>query len=349
MERQYLDYEDQLAQPEIFENQERYIKIAKAHADMNDIIGKYRKYNYQKTQAEENKTLLLDPDMDIRAMAQEEYDCLIEELPILEQELRVLLLPSDPLDEKNIVLEIRAGTGGEEAAIFAGDLFRMYCRYAERMSWKVELMSESPSDNGGYKEVIALISGNRVYSRLKFESGTHRVQRVPATESQGRIHTSAATVAVMPEAEELDVDIKQDDLRFDFYRASGAGGQHVNKTESAVRITHLPTNTVVTCQDEKSQHKNKAQAMKVLASRIMQAERDRMHNEMAADRKLQVGSGDRSERIRTYNYPQGRMTDHRVNVTMYSLERFMDGEIQAVVDALIANAQAEALKVEGLE
>jgi len=346
MERQYLDYEDQLAQPEIFGDQERYIKIAKAHADMNEIIGKYRKHTATKTQCEENKSLMLDADMEIRAMAQEEYDVLIEELPILEQELRILLLPSDPMDEKNIVLEIRAGTGGDEAAIFAGDLFRMYCRYAERMGWKVELMSENSTDNGGFKEVIALISGHRVYSRLKFESGTHRVQRVPATESQGRIHTSAATVAVMPEAEEIDVDIRPDDLRFDFYRASGAGGQHVNKTESAVRITHLPTNTVVTCQDEKSQHKNKAQAMKVLASRIMQAERDRLHNEMAADRKLQVGSGDRSERIRTYNYPQGRMTDHRVNVTMYSLERFMDGEIQNVVDALITHAQAEALKVE---
>ena len=348
MERQYLDYEDQLAQPEIFGDQERYIKIAKAHADMNEVIAKYRKHTYSKAQSEENKSLMLDPDMDIRAMAQEEYDALMEEIPILEQELRVLLLPSDPMDEKNIVLEIRAGTGGDEAAIFAGDLFRMYFRYAERMGWKVELMSENATDNGGFKEVIALISGHRVYSRLKFESGTHRVQRVPATESQGRIHTSAATVAVMPEAEEIDVDIKPDDLRFDFYRASGAGGQHVNKTESAVRITHLPTNTVVTCQDEKSQHKNKAQAMKVLASRIMQAERDRLHNEMAADRKLQVGSGDRSERIRTYNYPQGRMTDHRVNVTMYSLERFMDGEIQSVVDALITHAQAEALKVEGI-
>lgn len=347
MEEQYLDYEHQLAQPEIFGDQERYRKVAKAHADLNDIITKYRRHTSIKTQADENKVLLHDLDMDIRAMAQEEYDAFMEEIPLLEQELRVLLLPSDPMDAKNIVLEIRAGTGGDEAAIFAGDLFRMYCRYAERMSWKVELMSESPTDNGGLKEVIALISGDHVYSRLKFESGTHRVQRVPATESQGRIHTSAATVAVMPEAEEVDVDIKQDDLRFDFYRASGAGGQHVNKTESAVRITHIPTNTVVTCQDEKSQHKNKAQAMKVLASRIMQAEQDRLHNEMAADRKSQVGSGDRSERIRTYNYPQGRMTDHRVNVTMYSLERFMDGEIQTVVDALITHAQAEALKVEG--
>lgn len=267
-------------------------------------------------------------------------------MPNLEQRLKLLLLPPDPLDEKNIVLEIRAGTGGEEAALFAGDLFRMYCRYAEIMNWKVEIIDESPTDNGGYKEVIALIAGNRVYSHLKYESGTHRVQRVPATESQGRIHTSAATVAVMPEAEEVDVDIKPEDLRIDVYRASGAGGQHVNKTESAVRITHIPTGVVVTCQDEKSQHKNKARAMKVLASRILQAERERQHSEQAADRKSQVGSGDRSERIRTYNFPQGRVTDHRVNVTLYSLDRFMDGDIENMIEALAAQAQADALKAE---
>ena len=256
------------------------------------------------------------------------------------------MLFRSPLDEKNIVLEIRAGTGGEEAALFGGDLFRMYCRYAEIMGWKVEIISESPTDNGGYKEVIALISGNRVYSHLKYESGTHRVQRVPATESQGRIHTSAATVAVMPEAEEVDVDIKPEDLRIDVYRASGAGGQHVNKTESAVRITHIPTGVVVTCQDEKSQHKNKARAMKVLASRILAAEQERQHSQVAADRKSQVGSGDRSERIRTYNFPQGRVTDHRVNLTLYSLDRFMDGDLQNMIDALAAQAQAAALKAE---
>lgn len=346
MEKQYISLEHELAQPEIFNDQERYRKTVKAHSDMNEVIALYRQYNSYQEQRAENKLLMKDTDAGIRAMAEEEYDIFTAELPKIKDALEVLLLPTDPRDEKNIMLEVRAGTGGEEAAIFAGDLFRMYCRYAERMKWKVELLSENPSENGGYKEIIALISGNRVYSHLKYESGTHRVQRVPATESQGRIHTSAATVAIMPEAEEVDVDIRPDDLRIDVYRASGAGGQHVNKTESAVRITHIPTNTVVTCQDEKSQHKNKASAMKVLASRILQSEQDRMHSIMAADRKSQVGSGDRSERIRTYNYPQGRMTDHRVNVTMYSLERFMDGEIQNIIDALVNHAQSEALKAE---
>ncbi len=348
LEKQYLDLEKELAKPEIFEDQEKYRKVAKAHADLDDIIHLFRKYKSAKQQYEENKELMHDGDPEIKSMAEEENALLHDEFPKMEQELRVMLLPPDPLDEKNIVLEIRAGTGGEEAALFAGDLLRMYFRYAERMNWKVEIMSENPTDNGGYKEVIALITGNRVYSRLKYESGTHRVQRVPATESQGRIHTSAATVAVMPEAEEVDVDIRPEDLRIDVYRASGAGGQHVNKTESAVRITHIPTGTVVTCQDEKSQHKNKARAMKVLASRILQAEQERQQSEQAADRKSQVGSGDRSERIRTYNYPQGRITDHRVNMTLYSLERFMDGEIQSMIDELASHAQAEKLKAENL-
>ncbi len=257
-----------------------------------------------------------------------------------------MLLPTDPLDEKNTILEIRAGTGGEEAALFAADLFRMYTRYAELKGWKTELMNASPSESGGYKEIICLISGTKVYSRLKFEAGTHRVQRVPATEAQGRIHTSAATVAVMPEAEEVDVDIRPEDLRIDIFRASGAGGQHVNKTESAVRITHLPTNTVVTCQDERSQHKNKARAMKVLASRILAAERARQNSELSADRKAQVGSGDRSERIRTYNFPQGRCTDHRINLTLHSLDRIMEGELDPLVEALGTAAQTEALKAE---
>lgn len=348
LEKQYLEFEKQLAEPDIFEDQEKYRKITKAHADLDDIVHLFRKYKAAKQQYEDNKELMHDSDPEIKSMAEEENALLHDEFPAMEQELRVMLLPPDPLDEKNIVLEIRAGTGGEEAALFAGDLFRMYSRYAERMNWKVEIMSENPTDNGGYKELIALITGNRVYSRLRYESGTHRVQRVPATESQGRIHTSAATVAVMPEEEEVDVDIRPEDLRIDVYRASGAGGQHVNKTESAVRITHIPTGTVVTCQDEKSQHKNKARAMKVLASRILQAEQERQHSEMAADRKSQVGSGDRSERIRTYNYPQGRITDHRVNVTVYSLERFMDGEIQGIVDELASFAQAEKLKAENL-
>ena len=292
------------------------------------------------------KRMLHDDDPEIKALVQEEIRKAEEQLPQLERELKVALLPTDPLDEKNTILEIRAGTGGEEAALFAADLFRMYCRYAELMGWQVELMSSSPSESGGVKEVICLVSGGRVYSRLKFEAGTHRVQRVPATEAQGRIHTSAATVAVMPEAEEVDVEIRPDDLRIDIFRASGAGGQHVNKTESAVRITHIPTGTVVTCQDERSQHKNKARAMKVLASRILAAERERQNSEMSAGRKAQVGSGDRSERIRTYNFPQGRCTDHRINLTLYSLERIMEGELMSLVEALSTAAQAEALKAQ---
>lgn len=349
LEKRYLDLEQDLAAPGAFEDQERYRKLAKAHADLGPVVNTFRAYRDMLQQQKENRELMNDGDSGIRAMAQEELHDIEKALPELEQKLKVMLLPPDPLDENNIVLEIRAGTGGEEAALFGGDLFRMYCRFAEIMNWKVEVISESPTDNGGYKEIIALISGNRVYSQLKYESGTHRVQRVPATESQGRIHTSAATVAVMPEAEEVDVDIKPDDLRIDVYRASGAGGQHVNKTESAVRITHIPTGVVVTCQDEKSQHKNKARAMKVLASRILAAERERQHSELAADRKSQVGSGDRSERIRTYNFPQGRVTDHRVNLTLYSLDRYMDGDIQAMIDALATKAQADALKADSIE
>ena len=346
LERNFIELEAQLAEPEVFGDQERYRKLTKAHADLREVVELFRKHRHAREALEENRQFLNDADPELRVMAQEECCQLEEELPRLEQELKVLLLPVDPLDAKNTILEIRAGTGGEEAALFGADLLRMYMRYAENMGWKTELLSESPSETGGYKEVILLISGDRVYSRLKFEAGTHRVQRVPATETQGRIHTSAATVAVMPEAEEVDADIRPDDLRIDVYRASGAGGQHVNKTESAVRITHIPTGIVVTCQDEKSQHKNKARAMKVLASRILQAEQERQSSEVAADRKAQVGSGDRSERIRTYNFPQGRCTDHRVNLTLYSLDKIMLGEIQPLVDALTSHTQAEALRAQ---
>lgn len=279
-------------------------------------------------------------------MAHEEIHNIEEELPKIEEALKIALLPVDPLDEKNIILEIRAGTGGEEAALFAADLFRMYSRYAELHGWKVEILSESVAEGGGYKEVICLITGKKVYSRLKYEAGAHRVQRVPVTETQGRIHTSAATVAVMPEAEEVDVEIRPEDLRIDIFRASGAGGQHVNKTESAVRITHIPTGTVVTCQDERSQHKNKARAMKVLASRILAAETERHNMEQSADRRAQVGTGDRSERIRTYNFPQGRCTDHRIILTLYSLDRIMEGEMDPLLDALATSFQAAALKAE---
>ena len=344
LENKYVELEKQLADPAVYNDQEMYRKTAKAHADLRDVVELFRRHRRLVQEIADNKALLHDNDPDIKAMAQEEIAAAEEELPKLEQQLKVLLLPKDPLDEKNTILEIRAGTGGEEASLFAADLFRMYTRYAEVKGWKVEVMSESPSDSGGYKEIICLISGDRVYSHLKFEAGTHRVQRVPATETQGRIHTSAATVAVMPEAEEVDVEIRPEDLRIDIYRASGAGGQHVNKTESAVRITHIPTGTVVTCQDERSQHKNKARAMKVLASRILAAERERQSNEQSADRKAQVGSGDRSERIRTYNFPQGRCTDHRINLTLYSLDRIMEGELDPLFEALATAAQAEALK-----
>ena len=277
-------------------------------------------------------------------MAQDEIKNIETRLPELETELKVLLLPKDPMDEKNIILEIRAGTGGEEAALFCADLFRMYSRYAETQRWKVEIMSSSETGSGGLKEVIALIQGNRVYSRLKFEAGTHRVQRVPATESQGRIHTSAVTVAVLPEAEEVDIEIRPEDIRLDVYRSSGPGGQSVNTTDSAVRLTHIPTGLVVICQDEKSQHKNRAKALKVLRSRLLQAEREKQHEMIAENRRSQVGSGDRSERIRTYNFPQGRVTDHRINLTLYKLDAVMEGDIQELVDALVTHAQTEALK-----
>ncbi len=349
MEKRYLDLEQELADPEIFNDQDNFRKVAKAHADLKPVVEKYRAFAKAKEDLADNKEMLSDSDADIRAMAQEEIPALEELIEKLEQELKVALLPKDPLDEKNILLEIRAGTGGEEAALFGGDLFRMYCRYAEKMGWKIEVMSQSDSDTGGLKEVIALITGNNVYSQLKFESGTHRVQRVPTTETQGRVHTSAATVAIMAEAEEVDVEIRPEDLRIDVFRAGGAGGQHVNKTESAVRITHIPTGIVAICQDEKSQHKNKAQAMKVLASRILQAEQERQAAAMADTRRALVGSGDRSERIRTYNFPQGRVSDHRINLTLYSLDKFMEGEIQPMIDALTTHQQTEALRIQASE
>lgn len=344
LEGKFMELEHELAEPDVFTDQDRYRKLTKAHADLKPVVNIFRQYKTLRQNLADNRELASDPDPDIREMAAEDIRTLEEKLPQLEHELKVLLLPTDPLDEKNILLEIRAGTGGEEAALFAADLFRMYCRYAEKMRWKVEIMSQSDSDTGGYKEIIALITGEKVYSRLKFESGTHRVQRVPATESQGRIHTSAATVAVMPEAAEVDIDIKPEDLRFDVFRSSGPGGQSVNTTDSAVRVTHIPTGIVVTCQDEKSQHKNKAKALKVLYSRLLQAEQDRQNAAQADVRRSMVGSGDRSERIRTYNFPQGRITDHRVNLTLYNLGRAMEGEIEELVDALVTHAQTEALK-----
>ncbi len=348
IERKYEDLEKSLASPDIFDDQERYRKLTKAHADLKPVVELFRRYRDLQRNLEDNRELEHDADPDIRAMAQEEIHAIEAELPQLEHDLKIALLPTDPLDEKNTLLEIRAGTGGEEAALFAADLFRMYSRYAERMNWKVEIMSESPSDNGGYKEIIAMIRGEKVYSRLKFESGTHRVQRVPVTESQGRIHTSAATVAIMPEAEDVDIDLKPEDLRFDVYRSSGPGGQSVNTTDSAVRVTHIPTGLVVCCQDEKSQHKNKAKGLKILMSRLLQMKRDEQNAEQADKRRAQVGSGDRSERIRTYNFPQGRITDHRINLTLYNLTRALEGEIDELVDGLMTAAQAEALKAEAV-
>ncbi|KAF1077192.1 peptide chain release factor 1 [Halodesulfovibrio sp. MK-HDV] len=344
LERKFEDLEMQLSSPEVFGDQERYRKLTKAHSDLKDIVEAFRKYRIMQESLSENKELMGDSDPELAEMAKEEVKELERNIPEMEAHLTVLLLPKDPMDEKNTILEIRAGTGGDEAALFAGDLFRMYSRYAERIGWKVELLSTSETGTGGLKEVIALVKGDKVYSRLKFESGIHRVQRVPATETQGRVHTSAATVAIMPEAEEVDANIRNEDLRYDVFRASGPGGQSVNTTDSAIRVTHLPTGLVVSCQDEKSQHKNKAKALKILSSRLLQKVQQEQHDELAEQRKSQVGSGDRSGRIRTYNFGQGRCTDHRINLTMYKLDAIMDGDINELIDALITADQAEKLK-----
>jgi peptide chain release factor 1 len=349
IERRYEKLEQELASPEVYSDPDRYSKIAKAHADLRDIVERYREYNTLAAALEDNRELLKDEDPEIRELAKQEVESVEERLPVVEQELKLLLLPKDPLDEKNIILEIRAGTGGEEAALFAADLYRMYLRFAENKSWKVEEMSASETGTGGYKEVIANIAGNNVYSWLKYESGIHRVQRVPATESQGRIHTSAVTVAIMPEAEEVDVEISPEDLRIDVFRASGPGGQSVNTTDSAIRITHEPTGIVVSCQDEKSQHKNKAKALKVLRSRLLQAEQERRDAEEAESRRAQVGTGDRSGRIRTYNFPQGRVTDHRINLTLYRLEEILQGALEELIEALSGHYQTEALKEQAQE
>ena len=327
-------------------NMDSYRKMSRERAELAPLVDVYRQYQGALGDIDAAQELLQDPDM--KDFAQEEIEAAKERMAGLELELQKMLLPKDANDERNIFLEIRAGTGGDESALFAGDLLRMYTRFAERNRWQVEMVSESASDLGGYREVIVRVVGNGAYSKLKFESGGHRVQRVPATETQGRIHTSACTVAVMPEADEVeDVDINPADLRIDTYRASGAGGQHINKTDSAVRITHLPTGLVVECQDDRSQHKNKASAMKVLAARLKDAQLREQQSKEAATRKSLIGSGDRSERIRTYNFPQGRLTDHRINLTLYKLDFIMDGDLKELTDALAQEHQAELLAALG--
>lgn len=349
VENKFMDLEQQISDPSVIARQDEWQKLTKEHASLMPIVETFRKYKDITSTIDGDKEIIDDPDSDddLIAMAKEEMNGLTKEQADLEDQLHVLMLPKDPRDDKNVIMEIRAGAGGDEAALFAGDLFRMYMKYIEKQpGWKTSIISSNAPELGGFKEVVFSVEGSGVYGKLKYESGVHRVQRVPVTEAGGRIHTSTATVAVLPEAEDVEIDLNMDDVRVDYFRASGAGGQHVNKTESAVRITHIPTGTVVTCQDERSQHKNKARAMKVLASRILAAERERQNNELSADRKAQVGSGDRSERIRTYNFPQGRCTDHRINLTLYSLDRIMEGEVEPLFEALATAAQTEALKAE---
>lgn len=333
-----------LAEPSIQSNQNKFRALSQEYSQLNPIVDTHSSYLSTLKDNDAAKNMLNDSDPDIKAMAKEELKETEKALEKLAETLQILLLPKDPNDGKNAFLEIRAGTGGDEAAIFSGNLYRMYLRFAEKKRWKFEIISENQGDHGGYKEIIARIEGSDVYSQLKFESGAHRVQRVPETEAQGRVHTSACTVAIMAEADgKDDIDINPSDLRVDTFRASGSGGQHVNKTDSAVRLTHLPTGTVVECQDERSQHKNKARAMGLLKSRILAAEQEKIDAEQAESRKLQVGSGDRSERIRTYNYPQGRVTDHRINLTLYKLDEVMDGALDQVINPLIQEHQAEQL------
>jgi peptide chain release factor 1 len=341
----YEELESLLSDASILGRQTLYQKYAREHADLHDLVETYRVYEKTNLRIEEGQALLRENDDELKMIVKEEMPELRERLKSLEERLKILLLPKDPNDDRNVFLEIRAGTGGDEAGLFAGDLIRMYARYAEMRRWKIEIISSTPAGGmGGFKEIIALVTGRGAYSQLKYESGVHRVQRVPVTESQGRIHTSAVTVAILPEAEEVEVNIDPNELRIDVYHSSGHGGQSVNTTDSAVRITHLPTGLVVTCQDEKSQLKNKAKAMKVLKARLLDIMVEKQNREISENRKSQVGSGDRSERIRTYNYPQSRITDHRINMTLYNLESFLDGNIQGVIDALTTHFQAEAMK-----
>ena len=346
VETRYESIEAALGDPSVVNDPNELRRQSKLHSELGRIVARYRELKIVDARIGQARELLDDADSDMADMARAELDDAEDARAGLLDELQVLLLPKDPLDERNTIVEIRAGTGGDEAALFAYDLFRLYSHYAEGRGWRVEILSSNTTGLNGFKEVIFSVEGEQVYSRLKFEAGTHRVQRVPDTETQGRIHTSAVTVAVLPEAEEVDVEIRTEDLRIDVFRSGGPGGQSVNTTDSAVRVTHIPTGLVVQCQDEKSQHKNKAKALKVLRARMLEAEMDRAHAAQAASRRKMVGSGDRSERIRTYNYPQNRLTDHRINLTLYSLDRIMEGDLDAVVNPLMMADQAEKLSVD---
>lgn len=349
VEERFDKISEMLYDPAVIADIDNYSALLKEQKNLQPIVDKFREYKCAKSTLDESKALLDEGglDKDFREMVQEEYEASKEATAKIYEELKILLLPKDPNDDKNVIVEIRGGAGGEESALFAGVLYRMYSMYAEARHWKIEVLSSNPTELGGFKEISFMVTGEGAYSRFKFESGVHRVQRVPETETQGRIHTSTATVAVLPEAQDVDVEINPADLQIDTFRSSGAGGQHINKTESAIRITHIPTGTVVECQDERSQHKNKDKAMKILRSRILEAEREKQMSSIADERKSQVGTGDRSERIRTYNYPQGRISDHRIGLTIYKLEQFLNGELDEVIDALITYDTAEKLKSEG--
>lgn len=345
-DKRYNELEKRMYEPDVVSDPDVYRKVMQEYSQIEPVVKKYREYKAARQTIDDSLMILEDPSSDdeLRELAASELDEAKRSLPALEEELKILLLPKDPNDERNVIVEIRGGTGGEESSLFAYDLFRMYSMYAERRGYRLEVVSLNETGLGGYKEVSFIVSGAGAYSRFKFESGTHRVQRVPQTESSGRIHTSAATVAVLPEADDVEVDINPNDLEIDTFRSSGAGGQHINKTSSAIRITHKPTGLVVECQDERSQYKNKDKAMKVLKSRLLKMEQDKQNEAIASDRRSQVGSGDRSEKIRTYNFPQSRVTDHRIGLTLYKLDEIMNGDLDEIIDALVTARRAEQLK-----